>query len=100
MLTGSARLAQESRECNEELRAQRESDDRRLALSRKLRAAEAQIAALHAEKEAAQRELEGASADFDERRNSALAQRAEMARSRKVQLQPKVTRLQASEAGA
>ncbi len=100
VLTGSARLAQESRERDDEFRVRRESEDRRLALSRKLRSADAQILALQAEKDAAERELQSASAEVDERRNSALAQRAEMARSRKVHLQPKLARVKASEAGA
>ena len=100
VLTGSARLAQESRERDDEFRVKRESEDRRLALSRKLRAAEAQIIALQAEKEAAERELESAAADIEDRRKSALAQRAEMARSRKVQLQPKLARVKAGEVSA
>ncbi len=100
VLTGSARVAQEARERDDEFRTLRDNESRRVALSRKLRAAEAQIAALEAEKEAAVRELESAAVEVEERRNSALAQRQEMARSRKVQLQPKLARMKASEAGA
>lgn len=100
VLTGSARVAQEARERDEESRALREYQSRRVALSRKLRAAEIQMTALEAEKEAAIRELESAAVEVEERRNLALAQRQEMARSRKVQLQPKLARMKASEAGA
>jgi circadian clock protein KaiC len=100
VLTGSARVAQEARERDDEFRTQRENESRRVALSRKLRAAEAQIAALEAEKQAAVRELESAAVEVEERRNSALAQRQEMARSRKVHLRPKLARVKASEAGA
>ena len=100
VLTGSARLAQESRERDDDFRAKRQNEDRRLALSRKLRAAEAQIIALQAEKEAAEREIDSAAAEAEERRKSAFAQRAEMARSRKVQQQPKLARMKAGEVGA
>ncbi len=89
VLTGSARIAQEARELEDERRLERESQDRRLALSRTLRAAEAQIIALEAEREAAERELKTVDADIDYRRNSKTEQRAAMARSRKVNLQLK-----------
>jgi circadian clock protein KaiC len=100
VLTGSARLAQELRERDDESRVKRESEDRRLALGRKLRAAEAQILALEAEKEAAELELKTAEIENARRRDSALAQRAEMARSRKVNSSSKAPRPKTQEAGA
>jgi len=87
VLTGSARMAQEARELEDERRLEREAEDRRLALSRTLRAAEAQIIALQAEKEAAERELKSVAAESDFRRTSITEQRAAMARSRKVNSQ-------------
>ena len=99
VLTGSARVAQEARERDNELMLKRESEDRRLALRRKLRAAEAQILALEAEKEAAELELKTAAIETEDRRNSTLIQRAEMARSRKVDSSPKASRPKAKEAG-
>ena len=99
VLTGSARLAQEAREREVESRLTRESEDRRLALNRKLRAAEAQILALQAEKEAAELELRTAASESEDRLKSALAQRAEMARSRQVDSSPRVSRPKVKEAG-
>ena len=99
VLTGSARLAQEAREREEESRSKRESEDRRLALSRKLRAAEAQILALEAERQAAELELRSAAIQTEERRNAAAEQRAQMARSRKVDSSPKASRPSVREAG-
>lgn len=99
VLTGSARLAQEARERQEESRLNDASEDRRVALSRKLRATEAQILALEAEKEAAELALKTAAIESEKRQNSNLAQRAAMARSRKVASQPKAVRPPAREAG-
>jgi circadian clock protein KaiC len=99
VLTGSARLAQEAREREDESRSARESEDRRLASRRKLRAAEAQILALEAEREAAELELKMAEIEAEERRNSALMKRAEMARSRKVASPLTASRPKAKEAG-
>jgi circadian clock protein KaiC len=90
VLTGSARLAQEARERAEEAMQKHQSDDRLRALDRKLRAADAQIFALEAEKDGIARELDGIASENKDRRNSALEQRAEMARSRKVR-SPKTT---------
>jgi circadian clock protein KaiC len=100
VLTGSARLVQEGRERDDDSRLKRESDERRLALSRKLRVAEAQILALEAEREAAEIELKTAAIETERRRDSALAQRAEMARSRKVMSPSKDSRNKTREAGA
>jgi circadian clock protein KaiC len=100
VLTGSARLAREARERQDEARVTREIEDRRLALTRKLRAAEAQILALQAEREATELDLKTAAIQMEHRRNSAAEQRAEMARSRKVNSSAKVSRPEASEAGA
>ena len=100
VLTGSARLAQEARERDDEVRLHREMEDRRLASSRKLRAAEAQILALEAEKVAAELELKDVAIESENRRTSARAQRAEMARSRKVNSPSRVSRPAAREAGA
>jgi circadian clock protein KaiC len=99
VLTGSARVAQEARERNNETALERESEERRLALSRKLRAAEAQILALEAERQAAELALKDVSVETDNRRNSVALQRAEMARSRKVGSGPKLARPPAREAG-
>lgn len=85
VLTGSARVAQEAREREEEFRAVRESEDRRLALSRKL-------LTLETEKKAAEQELETAARHTEDRRNSVLTQRADMARSRKVLSPQKASR--------
>jgi len=84
VLTGSARVAQEAREREEELKLKQLSEDRQIALSRTLRAAEAQMAALEADRAAAQRELEAIMLERKNRSNSIIEQRAEMARSRKV----------------
>jgi circadian clock protein KaiC len=100
VLTGSARVAQESRERDDELRMKRENEDRQRALGRKLSAAAAQIAALQAEKDAAERELQAAQAEVERRRDSMLAQRVEMARSRKVNLQPKLSPVKTGGGGA
>jgi len=100
VLTGSARLAQEAREREDESRFTRESEERRLALNRKLRAAEAQIRALEAEKESAELELKTVAIETEDRRNFALTQQAEMARSRKVNSSPKTGRPQTREARA
>jgi len=100
VLTGSARVAQEARERDEETRVKRESEDRRLALNRKLRAAEAQIQALEADREAVRLELKSAGVEMERQRESALSLREEMARSRKVNSTTKASRPNAREAGA
>ena len=84
VLTGSARLVQEAREREEEVKVKQQSEDRQLALTRKLRAAEARMAALEAQKVSAARELEALVSEGKKRRNIIIEQRAEMARSRKV----------------
>jgi circadian clock protein KaiC len=100
VLTGSARVAQEAREREEQSRLKRESAERQIAVNRKLRSAEAQIAALEAEKEAAERELRTILAEGQERIDFGLKQRAEMARSRKVDMpSSKAPHPKASEAG-
>jgi circadian clock protein KaiC len=102
VLTGSARVAQEAREREEQSRLLRENADRQLAARRKMRSAEAQIAALEAEKEAAERELRDILAEGEERVDSGRRQRAEMARSRKVTkvtMEEEAARTTASEAG-
>jgi circadian clock protein KaiC len=102
VLTGSARVAQEAREQEEQSRLLRENADRQLAARRKMRSAEAQIAALEAEKEAAELELRDILAEGEERIDSGRKQRAEMARSRKVTkgtMKEEAARTTASEAG-
>jgi len=99
VLTGSARVAQEAREREEQSRLKRENADRQTAVTRKLRSAEAQIAALEAEKAAAERELKAIMGEGQDRLDSSLQQRAEMARSRKINLQPKAARPKASGTG-
>jgi circadian clock protein KaiC len=99
VLTGSARVAQEAREREEQTRLQRENADRQIAVNRKLQSAEAQIAALEAEKAAAERELEAILGEGQDRIDSSLQQRAEMARSRKINLPSKAARPKASGTG-
>jgi circadian clock protein KaiC len=99
VLTGSARVAQEAREREEQTRLQRENADRQTAVTRKLRSAEAQIAALEADKAAAERELKAILGEGQDRIDSSLQQRAEMARSRKINLQSKAARPKASGTG-
>lgn len=99
VLTGSARVAQEAREAEEESSTRRETEQRQSALTRKLRASEAEILALEAEREAAERELKAVIAENDKRRTAILEQRADMARSRKVNSHGKAVRPKASEAG-
>jgi circadian clock protein KaiC len=99
VLTGSARVAQEAREREEQSRQQRENADRQIAVDRKLRSAEAQIAALEAEKAAAERELKAILGEGQDRIDSSLEQRAEMARSRKINLQSKAARPKPSGTG-
>jgi len=99
VLTGSARVAQEAREREEQSRLKRENADRQTAVTRKLRSAEAQIAALEAEKAAAERELKAIMGEGQDRLDSSLQQRAEMARSRKINLQSKAARPKASGTG-
>jgi circadian clock protein KaiC len=99
VLTGSARVAQEAREREEQSRLQRENADRQIAVSRKVQAAEAQIAALQAEKAAAERELKAILGEGQDQIDNSLRQRAEMARSRKINLQSKAARPKASGTG-
>jgi circadian clock protein KaiC len=99
VLTGSARVAQEAREREEQSRLKRENADRQVAVNRKLRSAEAQIAALEAEKAAAELELKAILGEGQVRIDTSLEQRAEMARSRKVNLQSKPARPKSSGSG-
>jgi circadian clock protein KaiC len=100
MLTGSARLSQEARDFEQETLLKRNSEDRKLVLSRKLRATEVQIQALAAEKAAVERELQAAAMESEKRLTSALEQRALMARSRNVKALSKASKSGAREAGA
>jgi circadian clock protein KaiC len=84
VLTGSARVAQEGRERQEEIQLLRQAEDRRILLNQKLRAAEAQILTLEAKKIAAQREMDAITVETKDRRTAVAEQRANMARLRKV----------------
>ena len=84
VLTGSARLAQEARERDEDIRREEERarDEAQLA-ARKL-ALEAQLAAIKAELENVNRNANRAASDDERRRKLAREDQAAMARSRRV----------------
>ncbi|HEX6894353.1 MAG TPA: circadian clock protein KaiC [Bryobacteraceae bacterium] len=84
VLTGSARVAQEAEERRREERLQAETKRRELASRAALRALEAKISALEAEKENHQKDLAVLTAE-DENRNSAiLNEREALRKSRSV----------------
>jgi circadian clock protein KaiC len=86
VLTGSARLAQESRErVSEQLRRQ-EAERKRREIERRRQALEAQIAALRLQFESEEEELERSIAEEDARRVQSEVDRGEMARLRKAEV--------------
>jgi len=84
VLTGSARIKQEAKELEMDAREHARSKQTELALTRKLRALEAEIATLEAEKAAHEVELKSLFADHELSRAAVIEQRAAMAASRKV----------------
>jgi circadian clock protein KaiC len=96
VLTGSARLAQEAREREEEVRSQQESDQKRAAMDQNLRTLNAQIQGLLAEKEAREREIESLQSNRDERQRTVQEGREALARSRSGDPSGKKSRAQKS----
>jgi circadian clock protein KaiC len=94
VLTGSARVAQESRDKAAESARQWELEIRRLEIDRKQKAIEAQIAVLRAESEAEAAQLRRLMDEENSRLNAAREVRDEIAVSRHAETRPK------SEAGA
>jgi circadian clock protein KaiC len=84
VLTGSARMSQESQERDIELSHQKEIERRKLNVETKRKALEAQIAALHAQFQAEEQELKKLIAQEQLRSNGATQLRKEMARVRKA----------------
>ncbi len=82
VLTGSARLAREAEDRNEESRRVLEDRRRELALRAKVAAVQAKVAALHAEEESFQKELSEALSLGAMRRRAFSEVREEMRRSR------------------
>jgi circadian clock protein KaiC len=84
VLTGSMRLAQESRERAAEAERRRETEGRLRGHERKRRALEAQIALLRAELEEVGEAVDLTTSDESSRDQRAADERAEMSRSRKA----------------
>ena len=84
VLTGSARLVREAEDRREERRWRREQERRETEARARAKALEAQIAALAAEKEAAQQVLEDLLLEDRSRREVMAEDRAELGRSRGV----------------
>jgi circadian clock protein KaiC len=84
VLTGSARLAQESQEKAAEITQQQEIELKRRNLESKRKALEAQIAALHAELEAGSAEMKKISAQEKDRQRRLLEEQKSMASMRKA----------------
>ncbi|NKE73321.1 circadian clock protein KaiC [Candidatus Manganitrophus noduliformans] len=84
VLTGSARIAQESRERSALLAQRQEVERKRRDALRKRRGLETQISALQAELDAEEQELRRLSEEEHQRFQQVLADRAALARSRKA----------------
>jgi circadian clock protein KaiC len=84
VLTGSARLSQESQEKAAEITQQQEIELKRRNLESKRKALEAQIAALHAELEAGSAEMKKISAQEKDRQRRLLEEQKSMASMRKA----------------
>jgi circadian clock protein KaiC len=84
VLTGSARVAREAEERREEIRVRQDYRRREVATSVNLRALEAKIAVLLAEKEASEQELSELVGADKARRNAAASDRLELDRSRSI----------------
>ena len=84
VLTGSARLAQETREKGTELAHRQEVELKKLTLESRRKALEAQIAALHAELEAGTAEMKKIGDQEKERANRLLEEQKAIARMRRA----------------
>jgi circadian clock protein KaiC len=84
VLTGSARIAQEAEERRQEVRLRQEFLRREMAAKVGLRALEAKIAALEAEKESHERELHAMVGDDAARKKAAVTDREALGRSRSI----------------
>lgn len=87
VLTGSMRLAQEAREKAAELARRQEIERLRRELTRKRQALDAQIAALRAQHEAEEEELNRLLGEEKQREEAATRDRADMARSRRAEVE-------------
>jgi circadian clock protein KaiC len=87
VLTGSARMAREAQEQIEEIRRQQQNAEREQEIQATLRSLEAQIAALHAEREARARELASVVGESKTQAKTLVSQREAMGRSRGVLLE-------------
>jgi len=88
VLTGSARVAQEAQEQGNELAHQQAIELKKLTLESKGRALEAQIATLHAEREAGIAEMKKVSQEEKKRQRRLSEERTALARMRKVDKKP------------
>ncbi|MFL5731673.1 MAG: circadian clock protein KaiC [Chloroflexia bacterium] len=84
VLTGSARVAQEARDRATEREREQEAERLKLALERKRKVMEAQMAALHADFEADEEEVNKLISQQQERRSYETENVARMARSRRA----------------
>jgi circadian clock protein KaiC len=84
VLTGSARVAQEAEERREALKLQQESEQRELSAKVALRAVEAKIAALQAEKQSHERELGLLVSDSEARQKAGVSDREDLVQSRSM----------------
>jgi circadian clock protein KaiC len=84
VLTGSARIAQESRERAAVLSREQEDSRRRRELERKRKVIESQLAALQAELEASEHDLQMVSQQQDNKTAELVQERARMAASRRA----------------
>ena len=84
VLTGSARVAREAEDRQNEMRAQQESKRRELAAKATLAAVEAKIAALLAEKERHEKELASVLNEDEARLKAVLSNRDQLYRSRSI----------------
>ena len=84
VLTGSARVAREAEERRNELLMQSEIRRREAALAASMRALDAKIEALHAERETHSRELESITGQDEMRRSAIVSDRDELKRSRSL----------------
>ncbi|MGI8744077.1 MAG: circadian clock protein KaiC [Bryobacteraceae bacterium] len=84
VLTGSARLAQENRDLETELRQRNEVRRKRKLLTGRHRSLDARIVALQTEKEAAEQEFEGLESEAELERKVTAGQRQTLAASRQA----------------
>ncbi len=82
VLTGSARVSQEARDRDAEIRRQEEAEQKRSMLDRRRAAVEAQIASLRSQLAVEEKELKNMLSQDDRRAERAMGDRSAMARSR------------------